>query len=103
MRIDYQRTGGITGMVFEAVIETNTLPEGEGRQIEQLVAEADFFALPAVLRADSPWPDQFHYRITIQDRAQSHTVETCDAATPPEVQPLLRKLNLLARSSSRQT
>lgn len=102
MRIDYQRTGGITGMVFEATIETNSLPEEENRQVEQLVEEANFFSLPAVLRADSPWPDQFHYRITIEEGGQTHTVETCDAATPLEVQPLVRKLNLLARSANRK-
>jgi hypothetical protein len=99
MRIHFDRTGGFAGMRVQATIDTDSLTPDDARQITELVAAAQFFELPSVIAATAPGADQFQYRLTVETEGRKHTVEVGDASAPETVQPLLRKLVVLARRS----
>jgi hypothetical protein len=98
MRIEFERTGGLAGMRVHAAVDTDTLAPDDARQVKDLVAAAGYFDLPAVIAA-APGTDQFQYRLTVEGEGRTHTVEVGDASAPEALQPLLRKLTALARSS----
>ena len=76
MHIHFERTGGFAGMTLTADIATDTLSRDDQSRLQQLVEDADFFALPAELRDTGAAVDQFVYRITIEVAGRRHTVET---------------------------
>ncbi|PKO22614.1 MAG: hypothetical protein CVU38_08495 [Chloroflexi bacterium HGW-Chloroflexi-1] len=96
MRITFERSGGFAGMRLRATVQTAALPAEEAREIEALVAAADFFNLPPILSAPRPGADRFQYEITVEDGARSHTVRVDEAAVPATLQPLLRRLTRMA-------
>ncbi|HEY3014929.1 MAG TPA: protealysin inhibitor emfourin [Nocardioides sp.] len=61
MKITVRRTGGFAGISKEAVLDTATVPDG--RQVEELVARADFG-----IRASRPQPDRFNYHVEAGDK-----------------------------------
>jgi len=97
MHIHFERTGGFAGMTLTADIATDTLSRDDQSRLQQLVEDADFFALPAELRDTGAAVDQFVYRITIEVAGRRHTVETAESAAAPELQPLLEWLTRAAR------
>ncbi len=99
MRIDFERTGGVTGMRVATTVDTAKLPEAEAETLHSMLTEAGFFELPAFLKSPEPQMDQFEYRLTVTpDEGDPHTVQMSDAAAPAGMQPLLRKLTLMARN-----
>jgi hypothetical protein len=98
MRIEFERTGGFAGMRVAATIDTETLPPDEARAVREMVGAARFFDLPAKITSPTPGADQFQYRLTVEAEGRKHTVEVGDASAPEALQPLLRRLTLLARS-----
>ncbi len=98
MKIHFERSGGFMGVRMATMVDDNTLPNDEARDLRQMVESAGFFDLPAHLTSATPGADQFHYVLTVEAEDRMHTVTTTDAAAPPELQPLLRRLTLLARS-----
>lgn len=102
MRIEFERTGGFAGMRVAATIDSQTLPEDKAQALKEMIEQAGFFDLPPRLVSPTPGMDQFQYRLTIESAERGiHTIETSDAAAPPQLQPLLRELTLLARGQSR--
>jgi hypothetical protein len=97
MQIQFIRSGGFAGMTFTATIDTDSLPEGERDRICQLVEDAKFFSLPAILVEPNPQPDGITYEVTIEHEGRSHTVSTSDEAAPSTLVPLLDWLNRAAR------
>ena len=98
MRIQFERSGGFGGLLVRANIDTASLPAEEADKLEKMVAEADFFSLPAHISSPSPGADQFQYKISIEEGDRRHTVETSDQAAPDSLWPLLRELTVRARS-----
>lgn len=75
MKISATRSGGILGVSEElGPIDTGSLPGELGREIEAEVQRVGFFDLPAEPSAHEPWPDAFHYGITVEDGDRSHSV-----------------------------
>jgi hypothetical protein len=99
MKISYRRTGGFAGMVMSFNIGTEALPTEEGQALQDLVAAADFFDLPARITSQEPGADQFQYRVTVEAGQRQHTVEVGEAAVPENLWPLLDKLRALSRSA----
>ena len=98
MRIHFERSGGITGMRVTTTVDTDLLPEDEAQELRDMLDAANFFELPERLASPAPGADRFQYRLTVEnDDQEPHTVHMGDASAPPEMQPLLRKLTLLAR------
>ncbi|MCL4250555.1 MAG: hypothetical protein KJ065_20560 [Anaerolineae bacterium] len=101
MKIAFERSGGFAGLRITVTIDTDTLPPHEAAQLESLVEDAKFFDLPARLRSSTGGADQFQYVVTVADGERRHTVRTTDSAAPETLQPLLRRLVILARTSRR--
>lgn len=98
MQIYFERTGGFTGMVTQATIDTDELPPEEVLTLTELIREADFFALPHIMTATSGGADQFQYVVTVEAGEQQHTIQVGDRSAPDSLVPLLQHLTRLARS-----
>ncbi|MEA4906701.1 MAG: hypothetical protein GYA17_16315 [Chloroflexi bacterium] len=98
MRIEFSRSGGFVGRTIRTVIDTNHLPEEESRTVREELSSVDFFQLPDRITSNQSGADQFVYQITVDDGEREHTVLISDAAAPEALQPLLRRLTVLARS-----
>ena len=86
MRITVSRTGGFAGIRQPPlVLDTATLAGAAKKYVEQLVADCDFFDLPATVSASEKSADQFLHHITIAgDDGREHTVALhADAASAP--------------------
>ena len=93
MKLTYQRSGGVAGIVKRAVIDTDRLPADEAAAWEGLVAGADFFALPATVSAgDGRQRDAFTHTIAIEDGARQHTVEVQGAPADAPLRALVERL-----------
>lgn len=101
MRIEFERSGGFTGMRIHITIDTETLPSEQAKELESLVDAAGFFELPAIVSTPSSGADRLNYRISIEAEGKKHTIETSDAVAPDSLRPLLRRLTVLARSGGR--
>ena len=97
MKIQYERSGGFAGMSVKVNIDTNSLPAETTQSFYQALATARFFELPEKLATTGPSTDQFTHRLTIDDENRHHVVEMSDSAVPDSLQPILRKLLLMAR------
>lgn len=96
MKIHFERTGGLAGMVSSTTVDTNSLPSDEARKVEDLVQQAN-------IPNTSPKPgnpskqgaaDYFTYKITIESQeGTKHTVECTDVAMHPSIKPLLDYLS----------
>ena len=101
MRIDFERTGGFSGMRLAATLDTATLPPDQASTLAGLIAEAHFFDLPAQIPAPPQAADQFHYHVTIEAEGKRQVVDVDEGAASPALQALLQQLALLARSARR--
>lgn len=104
MRITFLRTGGFAGMRLSSTIDTLALPGDEARVLEELVETAGFFDLPGTMPAPAGGADRFLYHIAIeapagQKPARQHTVDVSEAALTQELQPLIDRLMVLARTA----
>ena len=96
MHIHFKRSGGFAGMRMEADVDTSELPPEEAEEWRCLVDEACFFELPEQIKSPHS-PDRFNYEITVEYDDVCHSVEMGETSAPPEVQPLLSKLESCAR------
>lgn len=97
MRIQFERTGGFTGIPLSLNLTESDLPEDQWQALQSAIQQADFFQLPPKVTGGGQ-PDRFTYQITIETTTQSHTVELGESGIPEKVQPLIQQLNLLART-----
>ncbi|HEY6245852.1 MAG TPA: protealysin inhibitor emfourin [Pyrinomonadaceae bacterium] len=90
MKIEFSRSGGIAGPAVgrSVEIDTNDLSATDANELAQLINKADL-AKQRTPSTSRPVPDAFHYRITVSDKGQSHTIVTSDADMPEHVQPLI--------------
>lgn len=96
-KINFKRTGGITGREIDTDIDLNELPAGEMQQIMQMITETNFFNIPQNLIQQAV-PDEHEYTITVEAGNTHHTVQTSDSTAPESLRPLLEKLSQLARA-----
>ena len=96
MRLPIERTGAFAGKRLTKVIDTATLSAEEKNQLRRLVDAADFFRLPATLISNSPQPDRFQYRLTVEENTQQHTVVVSEQAVPGTLRPLIECLMKMA-------
>lgn len=96
MRIYFERTGGFTGLSLRTAVDTAVLPEEDARSLQEMVNETQFFELPADLDGNDT-VDAFNYTLTVETDGRRHTVHTSEMHAPDALQPLLRRLTVLAR------
>ena len=106
MIIHFERTGGFTGIPLRTAIDTQTLSSAEREELEQMLADARFFELPAQAHGQKGGAagsgadrgaDRFHYRLTVEGGGKKHTVEFGDESTPEGLEDVLSRLTALAR------
>lgn len=99
MKIHFERSGGFMGMTMATDVDTESLSPEEANQVEAMINTNSFFELPAQLMSSTPGADQFKYKLTVEVAGRKKTVEIGDTAVPEILQPLLRRLTTMARST----
>ncbi len=98
MRIEFERSGGVGGLMLQLKLDTANLPETEASELQQMVNQSGFFSFPERGFASTTGADQFNYRLTVEMDERRHTVEVTDISAPATLQPLLQRLARMARS-----
>ena len=101
MKIQYERSGGFTGIPVKVTVDTDSLPPETEHSFLEALSAARFFELPEKLAQTTQGADQFVYRLIVEDETRHHTVEMGDSDVPDTLQPVLRQLTLLARKQDR--
>jgi len=101
LRIHLRRTGGFSGLVLNATVDTESLPPVDARDLHTMVEAAKFFDLPSKVGTSALGADRFSYVLTIEAEGRSHTVEMGEGAVPEGLSPLVRRLMVLARTARR--
>ena len=99
MKIQLERSGGFTGIPLRSSIDTDLLDPEESKALEAMVASTGFFELPASFLSPKTGADRFNYKLTVADKARSHTIEFNEANAPESLSPLIKKMTLLGRSA----
>lgn len=97
MIIRMERSGGFAGIGLKAVIDTQQLEPQERQELIALVERSDFFETDLSSTAGQTGADRFQYAITIEHGQQERSVELGESEIPEDWQPLIQRLNILAR------
>jgi hypothetical protein len=74
VQISVRRSGGFAGIDEEVgSVDTASLAPDTRDELEQLVRESDFFALPPAVEGEVG-ADQFRYEVTVEDGGRAHSV-----------------------------
>jgi hypothetical protein len=92
MLIQFERTGGFAGMRKAVTLNTESLPQEEGRKLKEMIDVAGFFDLPAKFPLPKKGADFFQYSITVESEGKKHTIEVSDPAVPATLRPLIQYL-----------
>lgn len=98
MKIQLKRTGGLTGIPFIVIIDTEELDPEDKNTLEEIVESAHFSSLPEKIDSASWRLDQFLYRITIDKLDSSHTIEVSESGMPESLQQFIQRVTFLGRS-----
>ena len=98
-RINFKRTGGMTGREIESDIDLNEMPADESQELMRLLTDTGFFSIPQNL-IEHTVPDEYEYTITVDAGNTHHTIHTSDSNAPDSLRPLLDKLSMLAREGN---
>jgi len=96
MKIFFQRSGGIAGMVIEASLDTASLGAEKSGELLRLVESANALSLPEKLSGPAGSADDFEYQLVIDDGKKKHSVVFDGRAMPAELKPLVRWLTAAA-------
>jgi hypothetical protein len=96
MRIEFSRSGGITGIRLTLTLDTATLPSEEAGLLEDCVNRSGFFELPEIL--PSGGADRVQYKLTIERDGTSHSVQMDDGAIPEALSTLIKRLEAASRA-----
>lgn len=94
MRIAFERSGGMAGLVLAATVEADALPPGLAEQATGL----DWSSLPAQAPAPTR-SDGFTYRLEVTRSGGGSTQVVLGEPPPAELRPLLDELLARARPS----
>lgn len=100
--INFQRTGGFSGASRGVEIDSRKLPSEEAEALKLLIDASGFFETFTSFNTLLNMPDQFRYKITIEGKGKSRTLELSDASLPNHFRPLINYLMRLARSRKKQ-
>jgi len=101
MKIEFKRSGGFAAPAMKQQIEIDTseLPPGDASQLQSLIEGADLESL-AGRNPQPPRPDEFHYRIKVDDdEGRTYTATASDTDMPEAVGPLVEWLSKRASES----
>lgn len=92
--ITFERSGGVIGNELHFDLDIDSLPDYEAENVQKLIDDADFFNIPPNLVMQST-PDEFQYRVTVDDGDKNHTVRATDTTMPRSLLPLVKELTML--------
>lgn len=92
--ITFERSGGVVGNEVYFEVELNSLQPDQASRLMNMVEKADFFNIPSNLSM-SATPDEFHYKVTVDNGGEHHIVRATDTTMPKTLQPLVRELTML--------
>ena len=101
MKIQLERSGGFTGIPLRSSIDTDLLDPEESKTLLEMVESAQFFELPARIPSPKAGVDRFNYKLTIEAKERSHTVEFNEANAPEQLSPLIKRVTLLAHGAGK--
>jgi hypothetical protein len=100
MIIQVERSGGFAGIPLQSVIDISQLDPQERQEMQDLVNSSRFFDTPLpAASSQTAGADRFTYSLTIEEGAKKRTVNLNEADIPENWQPLIQRINLLARRS----
>jgi hypothetical protein len=102
VRIHYQRSGGFANIPAILELDSADLPPTKAKRLEQLVRRARFFEQPTKAARSLHARDECLYVLMIEDKQQSHTVETSDSALSEEIATLIEWLDKEALIAAKQ-
>lgn len=79
-------------------LDTATLADKDAERVEALVANADFFGLPATIQSSTPQPDRFRYSLEVtREDGSKHAVASDEEAAPEPLLKLFHAVQSMAR------
>jgi len=91
--ITFERSGGYAGNEIDFDVKLENLPENEAKRLQKMIENADFFNIPTNIE-QAATPDQFLYKITVDNGDEYHTVRCTDITMPKSLLPLVRELTM---------
>jgi hypothetical protein len=95
MKILFERSGGFGGLKVTVKIDMRLIPKLEGRLLDRLVKEADFFNLPSKSKP-SAGSDRFRYKLEIRN-GKTHSVTRHEDTIEKNLKPLVKFLEAKLR------
>lgn len=95
--IDFERSGGFTGVSVRTSLDSADLSPEEARRFADLLSGADLPGLPAGRRAEGGRPDRFQYDLTVTRGGRRHQVSVGETEVGPQLRPLVDALVERAR------
>ena len=100
--ITFERSGGVTGHEIYLDLDLDSMSEPDANRLLKLVEKADFLNIPSNLGMASS-PDEFQYKITVDNGDEQHSVKTTDTTMPKSLSPLVRELIMLQAFNKKVT
>ena len=97
MRIRVVQSGGLHGIRLEHLVETRSLRPEDAHELERLVQEVNFFALP-VSRL-TRLPDMIQYKVSVEVGAHHREIIFDDQTGGPALLDLVDRVAELSRKS----
>jgi hypothetical protein len=89
MKIHFQRSGGLEGIVTDLKIDTDSISPEESSKLEKLINESNFFDLPEHIPTKENAADYFTYKISIENQTKKHSIERNDFSLEGKLHPLI--------------
>ena len=98
VRVELQRSGGVTGIPLKASVDTRDLEEPEAQELRALVDRADVPALAERSSGPGPGqPDRFEYELTVTIDDRPYQIRLGETEVTEKAKPLIQRLLDLAR------
>lgn len=92
MKIHFQRSGGLEGIVTDLKIDTDSISPEESSKLQKLINESNFFDLPEQILTKENAADYFTYKISIENQTKKHSIERNDFSLERKLHPLIEYL-----------
>ena len=101
MQIFFVRSGGFMGSKLKTAVDTTMLPVEEAKELERVLTAEQLTNLPSTSETTGS-TDQFNYELTVISGEWQHTAVFSDSQMTAELQPVIRRLTVMARQSPDQ-
>jgi hypothetical protein len=92
MRLELTRSGGLGGMTMRTAIDLDDAPEGEARELRELLERIDLDDLARRSPIRGTGADRFQYDLTVSGEGGLRHVTVAEDAAPREMRALAKRL-----------